>query len=200
MGTVLSNHSTHQDIKMKFLIPLLVVLATSDAFFLGFGRNPDARDVDIKDTDTEELARLLGEILVKELRNNNYNNHHNNDHDDDDDDDDDDENKNHHNNNNNRYNNNNNNTPKPVHTYTPRPLPTFTPEPIHSYNNNNNNNNNKYNNNNTPRPVHTYTPEPIVTIEPDHIIYNAEPEPVHKLSAKIISYRHHKTVQKPANW
>merc|ERR1712045_51004 len=94
MGTVLSNHSRHQDIKMKFLIPLLVVLATSDAFFLGFGRNPDARDVDIKDTDTEELARLLGEILVKELRNNNYNNHHDDDHDDDDDDDDED---NHHN-------------------------------------------------------------------------------------------------------
>merc|ERR1711937_338999 len=95
-------------IKMKFLIPLLVVLATSDAFFLGFGRNPDARDVDIKDTDTEELARLLGEILVKELRNNNYNNHHDddhhnsynnhhdNDHDHDDDDDDDDD-DNHHN-------------------------------------------------------------------------------------------------------
>merc|ERR1712176_1576471 len=98
MGTVLSNHSRHQDIKMKFLIPLLVVLATSDAFFLGFGRNPDARDVDIKDTDTEELARLLGEILVKELRNNNYNNHHDDDHDDDDDDD-------HHN----RYNNHHNN-------------------------------------------------------------------------------------------
>merc|ERR1712244_166017 len=96
MGTVLSNHSTHQDIKMKFLIPLLVVLATSDAFFLGFGRNPDARDVDIKDTDTEELARLLGEILVKELRNNNYNNHH--------DDDDDD---NHHNSYNNHHNNDN---------------------------------------------------------------------------------------------
>merc|ERR1712176_1192104 len=102
MGTVLSNHSRHQDIKMKFLIPLLVVLATSDAFFLGFGRNPDARDVDIRDTDTEELARLLGEILVKELSNNNYNNHHDddhdnsynnhhdNDHDDDDDDDDND--------------------------------------------------------------------------------------------------------------
>merc|ERR1712244_194486 len=123
MGTVLSNHSTHQDIKMKFLIPLLVVLATSDAFFLGFGRNPDARDVDIKDTDTEELARLLGEILVKELRNNNYNNHHdddhddndhngynnhhNNDHDDDDDDDDDDDCNNHHN-----YNNNHNNRNK----------------------------------------------------------------------------------------
>merc|ERR1712025_1135552 len=92
MGTVLSNHSRHQDITMKFLIPLLVVLATSDAFFLGFGWNPDARDVDIKDTDTEELARLLGEILVKELRNNNYNNHH------DDDDDDDDEDNNHHDN------------------------------------------------------------------------------------------------------
>merc|ERR1712045_359675 len=147
MGTVLSNHSRHQDIKMKFLIPLLVVLATSDAFFLGFGRNPDARDVDIKDTDTEELARLLGEILVRELRNNNYNNHHDDDNDNDHDDDDDDnnhrnynknhnnrnknkkhhkKNKNHHNNN--RYNNNNNNTPRPVHTYSPRPLPTFTPE------------------------------------------------------------------------
>merc|ERR1712064_54817 len=104
MGTVLSNHSRHQDIKMKFLIPLLVVLATSDAFFLGFGRNPDARDVDIKTTDTEELARLLGEILVKELRNSNYNNHHNSynnhhddDHDDDDNDDDDDDDNNHHN-------------------------------------------------------------------------------------------------------
>merc|ERR1711884_884038 len=140
MGTALSNHSRHQDIKMKFLIPLLVVLATSDAFFLGFGRNPDARDVDIKDTDTEELARLLGEILVKELRNNNYNNHHddhNNDNDHDDDDDDNNhgnynnnhnnrnKNKKHHENNSNRYNNNNNNTPRPVHTYTPRPLPTF---------------------------------------------------------------------------
>merc|ERR1712111_305720 len=101
MGTVLSNHSRHQDIKMKFLIPLLVVLATSDAFFLGFGRNPDARDVDIKDTDTEELARLLGEILVRELRNNNYNNHHDDDHDDDDDDDDDD--NDHHNSYNNHH-------------------------------------------------------------------------------------------------
>merc|ERR1711884_458844 len=104
MGTALSNHSRHQDIKMKFLIPLLVVLATSDAFFLGFGRNPDARDVDIKDTDTEELARLLGEILVKELRNNNYNNHHNNDNDHDDDDDD-----NNHRNYNNNHNNHNKN-------------------------------------------------------------------------------------------
>merc|ERR1711937_629707 len=101
-------------IKMKFLIPLLVVLATSDAFFLGFGRNPDARDVDIKDTDTEELARLLGEILVKELRNNNYNNHHDDDHDDDDDDDhdnddddDDDDDDNHHNSYNNHHNNDN---------------------------------------------------------------------------------------------
>merc|ERR1712244_164233 len=99
MGTVLSNHSTHQDIKMKFLIALLVVLATSDAFFLGFGRNPDARDVDIKDTDTEELARLLGEILVKELRNNNYNDHH-----DDDDDDEDDDEDNHHHSDNNHHN------------------------------------------------------------------------------------------------
>merc|ERR1711884_861580 len=104
MGTALSNHSRHQDIKMKFLIPLLVVLATSDAFFLGFGRNPDARDVDIKDTDTEELARLLGEILVKELRNNNYNNHHDDDHDDDDDDNDEDD---HHNSYNNHHNNDN---------------------------------------------------------------------------------------------
>merc|ERR1712003_330569 len=147
MGTVLSNHSRHQDIKMKFLIPLLVVLATSDAFFLGFGRNPDARDVDIRDTDTEELARLLGEILVKELRNNNYNNHHDDDDDDDDDDEDnhhngynnhhdndhddddnedDDDDDNHHNSYNNHHNNDN--TPRPVHTYTPRPLPTFTPE------------------------------------------------------------------------
>merc|ERR1712029_648442 len=129
MGTVLSNHSRHQDIKMKFLIPLLVVLATSDAFFLGFGRNPDARDVDIRDTDTEELARLLGEILVKELRNNNYNNHHDDDHDDDndddedyhhnsynnhhdndhdDDDDDDDDDDNHHHSYNNPHNNDNN--------------------------------------------------------------------------------------------
>merc|ERR1711902_441435 len=128
MGTVLSNHSRHQDIKMKFLIPLLVVLAPSDAFFLGFGRNPDARDVDIKDTDTEELARLLGEILVKELRNSNYNNHHDDDHDDDDDDDnhhnsynnhhdddhddddnddDDDDDNNHHNSYNNHHNNDN---------------------------------------------------------------------------------------------
>merc|ERR1712111_54919 len=127
MGTVLSNHSRHQDIKMKFLIPLLVVLATSDAFFLGFGRNPDARDVDIKDTDTEELARLLGEILVKELRNNNYNNHHDDDdndddednhhnsynnhhdddHDNDHDDDDDDDDDNHHNSYNNHHNNDN---------------------------------------------------------------------------------------------
>merc|ERR1711945_25387 len=117
--TVLSNHSRHQDIKMKFLIPLLVVLATPDAFFLGFGRNPDARDVDIKTTDTEELARLLGEILVKELRNSNYNNHHDDDHDDDDDDDDED---NHHNdndhddddddNNHRNYNNNHNNRNK----------------------------------------------------------------------------------------
>merc|ERR1712064_69735 len=102
MGTVLSNHSRHQDIKMKFLIPLLVVLATSDAFFLGFGRNPDARDVDIKTTDTEELARLLGEILVKELRNSNYNNHHDDDNDDDDDDD-----NNHHNSYNNHHNKDN---------------------------------------------------------------------------------------------
>merc|ERR1712111_304093 len=120
MGTVLSNHSRHQDIKMKFLIPLLVVLATSDAFFLGFGRNPDARDVDIKDTDTEELARLLGEILVRELRNNNYNNHHDDDHDhhnsynnhhdddhDDEDDDDDDDDNHHHNSYNNHHNNDN---------------------------------------------------------------------------------------------
>merc|ERR1711945_82546 len=107
MGTVLSNHSRHQDIKMKFLIPLLVVLATSDAFFLGFGRNPDARDVDIKTTDTEELARLLGEILVKELRNSNYNNHHDDDHDDDDNDDDDDDDNNHHNSYNNHHNNDN---------------------------------------------------------------------------------------------
>merc|ERR1712064_141989 len=127
MGTVLSNHSRHQDIKMKFLIPLLVVLATSDAFFLGFGRNPDARDVDIKTTDTEELARLLGEILVKELRNSNYNNHHDDDHDDDDDDDDED---NHHN----SYNNHNNRNKNKKH---------------HKKNKNHHNNNRYNNNNNT---------------------------------------------------
>merc|ERR1711971_1203915 len=153
-------------LKMKFLIPLLVVLATSDAFFFGIGRKSDSRDANPTVTDTEELARLLGEILVKELRNNNNDDddHHNN--------------KNHHNKDKNHHNNNNrynNNTPRPVRPYTPRPV-----------------NNNKYNNNNTPRPVHTYTPrpvpaytpepvhtytpEPIVTIEPDHIIYNTEPE------------------------
>merc|ERR1712172_16007 len=106
-------------LKMKFLIPLLVIFATSDAFF-GIGRKSDSRDANPTNIDTEELARLLGEILVKELRNHNnnddhddnedndnnqnYNNHHHN-------------NKNHHHNNN-RYNNNNkynhNNTPRPV--------------------------------------------------------------------------------------
>merc|ERR1739838_910244 len=161
-------------LKMKFLIPLLVIFATSDAFFFGIGRKSDSRDANPTVTDTEELARLLGEILVKELRNNNNDdddhhnnkNHHN-------------KNKNHHNNNN-RYNNNNNNTPSPVRTYTPRP-------------------------------VHTYTPEPIVTIEPDHIIYNTEPEVVHTYEPEPIhtyntqpepihtSYRHHKTIQKPAS-
>merc|ERR1711971_342793 len=102
MGTQFSTIT--QDIKiklkMKFLIPLLVVLATSDAFFFGIGRKSDSRDANPTVTDTEELARLLGEILVKELRNNNNDdddhhnnkNHHNKD-------------KNHHNNNN-RYNNN----------------------------------------------------------------------------------------------
>merc|ERR1739838_479823 len=156
-------------LKMKFLIPLLVIFATSDAFFFGIGRKSDSRDANPTVTDTEELARLLGEILVKELRNNNNDDddHHNN--------------KNHHNKNKNHHNNNNrynnNNTPRPVRPYTPRPV-----------------NNNKYNNNNTPRPVHTYTPKPvptytprpvhtytpepesIVTIEPDHINYNTEPE------------------------
>merc|ERR1712172_441869 len=90
-------------LKMKFLIPLLVIFATSDAFF-GIGRKSDSRDANPTNIDTEELARLLGEILVKELRNHN---------------------------NNNKYNNNN--TPRPVHTYTPRPVPAYTPEPVHTY-------------------------------------------------------------------
>merc|ERR1711971_10117 len=97
-------------LKMKFLIPLLVVLATSDAFFFGIGRKSDSRDANPTVTDTEELARLLGEILVKELRNNNN--------------DDDD----HH----------NNNTPRPVRPYTPRPVNNNkynnnnTPRPVHT--------------------------------------------------------------------
>merc|ERR1712172_396154 len=132
-------------LKMKFLIPLLVIFATSDAFF-GIGRKSDSRDANPTNIDTEELARLLGEILVKELRN-----HNNNDHHDDEEDNDNNQNnnnhhhnnKNHHHNNNNRYNNSN--TPRPVRPYTPRPVPAYTPEP-----------------------VHTYTPEPI--------IYNTEPE------------------------
>merc|ERR1739838_391132 len=109
-------------LKMKFLIPLLVVLATSDAFFFGIGQKADSRDANPTNTDTEELARLLGEILVKELRNNNNDDddHHNN--------------KNHHNKNKNHHQNynryNNNNTPRPVRTYTPRPVNTYTPEPI----------------------------------------------------------------------
>merc|ERR1719330_314885 len=114
---------------MKFLIPLLVIFATSDAFF-GIGRKSDSRDANPTNIDTEELARLLGEILVKELRNhNNNNNHHHN-------------NKNHHHNNNNRYNNNN--TPRPAHPYTPRPVPTYTPEPVHNY---------------TPEPIVTIEPD-----------------------------------------
>merc|ERR1739838_116958 len=162
-------------LKMKFLIPLLVIFATSDAFFFGIGRKSDSRDANPTVTDTEELARLLGEILVKELRNNNNDDddHHNN--------------KNHHNKNKNHHNNNNrynnNNTPRPVRTYTPRPVHTYTSEPIVTIEpdhiKNHHHNNNKYNNNKTPRPVHTYTSEPIVTIEPDHIIYNTEPEVVH---------------------
>ena len=60
---------------MKFIIPLLVILATTDAFFL---RNP-FRSYDDDDTssrsisrnyDNEELARRLGDILIRELRNN----------------------------------------------------------------------------------------------------------------------------------
>merc|ERR1711971_1257497 len=108
-------------LKMKFLIPLLVIFATSDAFF-GIGRKSDSRDANPTNIDTEELARLLGEILVKELRSHNNNDHH----------DDEEDNDNNQNYNNNKYNNIN--TPRPVRPYTPRPV-----------------NNNKYNNNNTPR-------------------------------------------------
>merc|ERR1712172_197789 len=135
-------------LKMKFLIPLLVIFATSDAFF-GIGRKSDSRDANPTNIDTEELARLLGEILVKELRNHNNNDHH-------DDEEDNDNNQN----NNNRYNNNN--TPRPVRPYSPRPV-----------------NNNKYNNNNTPRPVHTYTPRPVPAYTPEPVhTYNAQPEPI----------------------
>merc|ERR1712172_62218 len=95
-------------LKMKFLIPLLVIFATSDAFF-GIGRKSDSRDANPTNIDTEELARLLGEILVKELRNHNNNDDH----------DDNEDNKNNHHNNN-RYNNNN--TPRPVRPYPPRPV------------------------------------------------------------------------------
>merc|ERR1739838_860424 len=125
------------NLKMKFLIPLLVVLATSDAFFFGIGRKSNSRDANPTDIDTEELARLLGEILVKELQNN-----HNDDHDHDEDNDNNqnyNNNNNHHHNNKNHHSNNNrnynNNTPRPVRPYTPRLI------------NNNKYNNNKYNNN-----------------------------------------------------
>merc|ERR1712172_476084 len=150
-------------LKMKFLIPLLVIFATSDAFF-GIGRKSDSRDANPTNIDTEELARLLGEILVKELRN-----HNNNDHHDDEEDNDNNQNynnnnnhhhnnKNHHHNNNNRYNNNN--TPRPVRPYTPRPV-----------------NNNKYNTNSTPRPVHTYTPRPVPAYTPEPV-HTYTPEPI----------------------
>merc|ERR1739838_1167658 len=98
-----------QDIKIK--VKNEVPHPTSGAFF-GIGRKSDSRDANPTNIDTEELARLLGEILVKELRN-----HNNNDHHDDEEDNDNNQNynnnnnhyhnnKNHHNNNNNRYKNN----------------------------------------------------------------------------------------------
>ena len=64
---------------MKFLIPLLVVLTTSDAFFFGLFNKDGDKDRSA-DKDTKELARLLADILKKELNNNkhsyNNNNHH----------------------------------------------------------------------------------------------------------------------------
>ena len=69
----------YQD-KMKFLIPLLVVFATSDALFGLFD--------DDNDNDTKKLAKLLADKLRRDLNDNDNNN--NNDDDDDDDNDDND--------------------------------------------------------------------------------------------------------------
>ena len=52
----------YQD-KMKLLIPLLVVLATSEAFFLDKLRNFGKHE----NTDLKDLARTLGDLILKEL-------------------------------------------------------------------------------------------------------------------------------------
>ena len=105
---------------MKILIPLLAVFATSDAFFL---RNP-FRSYDDDDTssrsishnyDNKELARRLGDILVRALRNNKDISHYS------------------------EPDKIDNSEPvqtyntEPVHTYDAEPVLTYNDEPVETY-------------------------------------------------------------------
>ena len=152
---------------MKFLIPLLVVLATTDAFFFGLF-NKDTDKERSADNDTKELARLLAEILKKELNNNNkehsYNNHHKTT-------------------TVRTYTPEHQVTVEPDHSYTPEPILSI--QPIHNYDEEH------------AEPIHTYEPEPIHSYEPEPV-HTYEPVPS-TTTPKIISYRHHQTIQRSSH-
>ena len=59
---------------MKFIVPLLIVLATSEAFLWGRFRSSDDNNDTAPISSTqgiEEMARTLGDILIKKLQDNN---------------------------------------------------------------------------------------------------------------------------------
>ena len=136
---------------MKFLLSLLVVLATSDAFFL---RNPfGSYDDDVTSSrsishyDNKELARRLGDILARALRNNQDISHYSE-----------------------PDKTDNPETvqtysTEPVQSYDADPIQTYDAEPVLTYND---------------EPVETYTAEPVETYiaEPVNLFasqYIAEP-------------------------
>ena len=136
---------------MKFLLSLLVVLATSDAFFL---RNPfGSYDDDVTSSrsishyDNKELARRLGDILVRALRNNQDISHYS------------------------EPDKTDNSEPvqtyntEPVHTYDAEPVLTYNDEPVETY---------------TAEPVETYIAEPVHLFASQYIAepVNSADEPV----------------------
>merc|ERR1712045_381013 len=64
------NINKYQD-KMKFLVPLLAILVTSDAFFFRSSDTNDDQKPNRRSLNIEEMARTLGNILRKKLQDNN---------------------------------------------------------------------------------------------------------------------------------
>merc|ERR1739838_874412 len=74
---------------------------------------------------------------------------------------------------------------EPVQTYAADPVRTYTAEPVQTY---------------AAEPIQTYTVEPVQTYPAEHVqTYAAEPVQTYVDEPKITSYRRHKTVKMPHN-